>query len=208
MKLHSAVARVFAFAATIALVASLWATALAIYGAEWFWTTENDQNPITFQQCLERAPSALATTGVASGRNGNFFYVDSPDFHVVLLCINRSRGMNMTLKVAVGGGSRTAVQIGSAINSAFWGTQTPNNAGVPNLAGRYTCVGPCTSPQGTASVAQNGNELTFISEVGGRSTGRFLDARTIVADGWGIRATISADLRTINWSNGVQWVRQ
>jgi hypothetical protein len=98
----------------------------------------------------------------------------------VLLCINRSRG-----------------------GCSFWGT-----CNTVNLTGKYTCVGPCTKPQGTATIEQNGNVLTFISEVGTQSKGHFLSARAVSADDWGLRADISADGRTINWSNGVQWIRQ
>ena len=107
--------------------------ALAISGTEWFWTTENDQNPVTFDQCLERAPGALATTGVASVRDRGWFYADSSDFHVVLLCINRSHGMNMVLEVAVAGGSRSSTDIGNAINSKFWATGSLPRPSVSNM---------------------------------------------------------------------------
>lgn len=205
MKLPSKMARVFAFALTMILVSAQWTPALALEGAQWYWTTENDQNPVTYQQCEQRAPSALATTGVASGTNGGWNWVNAPNFYVILVCINRTRGVNVVLSVTAADSS-TATQIGKMIGDAFWGS---SSGSYPNLAGYYTCYdGPCIQQGGTATVQQNGTELTFINEVGTRAVGRFLDAHTIYVDNWGLRADISADGRTISWSNGVRWVRQ
>jgi hypothetical protein len=154
--------------------------ALAVYGAEWFWTTEGDQNPVTYQDCLQRAPGALATTGVASGRNGNFFYVDSPNFHVVLLCINRPHGMNMVLEVAVAGGSLSGSQIGNAINDAFWqrggagGSNPPSNGGwVIDVFGCGAYLGPHL----TTALTQAAN-----GTVSGQLFGKFDNARKADVD--------------------------
>lgn len=166
------------------------------------WTSDPG---VTFDQCSSRAAQAMASVGLSSRQDGRFFFGGNDAFTASVICYDLGNRFILTVVVAQNGASSMSTfQVRDRISAVIFGS----TAGVPNLAGRYTCEGPCTSPGGTATIEQNGNQLTFISEVGGRSSGHFLDASTIVADDWGLRATISADGRTISWSNGVRWVRQ
>jgi hypothetical protein len=201
--------RVFAFGVAVLLVALLARPALAVYGAEWFWTTEGDANPVTYQQCLERAPGALATTGVQSGRNGSWFYVDSPDFHVVLLCISRSHGMNMVLEVAVAGGSRSAQDIGNAINSAFWRTGNAGTSPAPGGNMMITMIGcgDYLSRQITGALAQAPN-----GSISGQLFGKFDRAQKADIDPANSQATNGGGIHIIahpdGWASNLEFTGQ
>ncbi|MBV8355063.1 MAG: hypothetical protein JO101_07060 [Candidatus Eremiobacteraeota bacterium] len=132
MNLPSAIRCAFAFAATIALFAAVSSSASALEGAQWFWTTENDQNPVTWQQCQDRAPAALATTGYQSGANGGYHWVNAPNFYIILLCINRPHGMNVFLSVTASDAG-TASRIGTPIGNAFWQVSSASPGPIPGM---------------------------------------------------------------------------
>lgn len=132
MKLSSRLGRMLVLGAAIVVTPAFWAPAMALEGAMWFWTTENDQNPVTWQQCQDRAPAALNTTGYQSGTDGGYHWINAPDFFVLLTCINRSHGMNVLLSVAASN-SGTARQIGNAIGNAFWQTSTTSPGPVSGM---------------------------------------------------------------------------
>jgi hypothetical protein len=65
-------------------------------------------------------------------------------------------------------------------------------------------------PTKHCSVSGNGVFLTFTNENGETSTGRFvgMPQNVVSADQWNfVQGTLSADGRTINWSNGAYWTR-
>jgi len=65
-------------------------------------------------------------------------------------------------------------------------------------------------PTKHCSVSGNGVFLTFTNENGETSTGRFvgMQQNVVSADQWNfVQGTLSADGRTINWSNGTYWTR-
>ncbi len=195
----------------IALLAALSifaiAGARASAGPYMSWGQWTSDPGVAFSQCWDRGAQALRSVGLSAVQDGRFFHGSDNVFTASLVCYDLGNRFIVTITVAAelsGQSSMTTDQVRDRMAAVIFGTGTS----MINLSGRYTCVGPCTQPQGTATVEQNGNDLTFVSEVGGRSRGHFLDAATVVADDWGLRATISADGRTISWSNGVQWVRQ
>ena len=200
--------RLFAFGAGLAFftvaAAPAWAGPYMSWGQ---WTSDPG---VAFSQCWNRGAQALSSVGLSSVQDGRFFHGSNDAFTVSLVCYDLGNRLIVTITVAQSLGTEnngmTTDQVLARIQAVIFGGAS---AAVPNLAGRYTCAGGgCLQPQGTDYVEQNGNALIFINEVGMRSAGHFVDARTVVADAWGLRATISADLRTINWSNGVQWIRQ
>lgn len=77
-----------------------------------------------------------------------------------------------------------------------------------NLSGSFTCEGPHCG-KGTATVTQAGQNLIFTNESGMTSKGRFLSKYSVIADDWegGLHGEVSADGRTITWSNGSVWTR-
>ncbi|HEX6186852.1 MAG TPA: hypothetical protein VFZ40_02125 [Pyrinomonadaceae bacterium] len=83
--------------------------------------------------------------------------------------------------------------------------------GEDNLSGTWICKASC--PAGgegkTASIAHNGEALTFTNEGGQSSAGRFTGAKSVVARGWGnLTGTIANEGRELHWANGTIWVRQ
>jgi hypothetical protein len=84
-------------------------------------------------------------------------------------------------------------------------------AQAPNLAGMYRC-GPdaksCEWSGTTFTVTQNGNMLDIKSDKG-VGTATVTSAISISAGPpWNMLGTISADAKTIDWSNGTQWKKQ
>jgi hypothetical protein len=81
---------------------------------------------------------------------------------------------------------------------------------LPNLAGVWLSAISPDAPARPASIQQEGAQLTFVNEFGGRSAGSFVDANTVVAMDWegGLWAAISADGTRLNWANGIIWTRQ
>jgi hypothetical protein len=197
----------------IALLASLamfmGAGAQALAGPYMSWGQWTSDPGVAFSQCWNRGAQALGSVGLSAVQDGRFFHGSDSVFTASLICYDLGNRFIVTITVAAelgGQSSMTTDQVRDRMSAVIFGS---GGGATINLSGRYTCVGPCTSPNGTATIEQNGNDITFISEVGGRSRGRFLDATTVIADDWGgMRATISADGRTISWTNGVRWVRQ
>lgn len=80
-----------------------------------------------------------------------------------------------------------------------------------NLAGTWICKQKC--PAGgegkTASIEQNGRNLTFTNEGGGTSKGNFESSTSVVATQWGnLTAMITDGGKKLNWANGTIWVKQ
>jgi hypothetical protein len=85
-------------------------------------------------------------------------------------------------------------------------------AQAPNLAGMYRC-GPdakaCEWSGTTFTVTQTGNKLDIKSDKGIPGTATVTSAISISAGPpWNMLGTISADARTIDWSNGTEWKKQ
>lgn len=83
--------------------------------------------------------------------------------------------------------------------------------GEANLSGSWICKAKC--PAGgegkTASIAHNGEALTFTNEGGQSSAGRFTGSKSVVARGWGnLTGTIANDGKELRWANGTIWVKQ
>ncbi|HET9392665.1 MAG TPA: hypothetical protein VFO29_03940 [Candidatus Rubrimentiphilum sp.] len=181
----------------------------ALAGPYMSWGQWTSDPGVPYSQCAGRAAQAFSAVGLSSGNDGRFFHGSNGAFSVSLICYDLGNRFILTITVAQSLGTEnngmTTTQVRDQMAAVIFGAGSSSEV---NLTGRYTCEGPCSSPGRTASVEQNGNDLLFISEVGGRATGRFIDARTIAVDAWGLRATISPDGRTISWTNGVRWVRQ
>jgi hypothetical protein len=85
-------------------------------------------------------------------------------------------------------------------------------AQAPNLAGTYRC-GPdakaCQWSGATFTVTQNGNNLDIKNEKNEVGTATVTSPISISAGPpWNMLGTISADSRTVDWSNGTQWRKQ
>jgi hypothetical protein len=83
-----------------------------------------------------------------------------------------------------------------SLNSAF-------AQGYPNLAGTWKSV---QKAECGGYIEQNGREL-FFKACQYQTKGRFVDERTIVADDWNVRGTISSDNSRIEWTNNNVWSR-
>ncbi|MHB1194759.1 MAG: hypothetical protein ACYC6F_17165 [Longimicrobiales bacterium] len=78
----------------------------------------------------------------------------------------------------------------------------------PALQGSWGMQGG-TGAGTTCQILQASGELTFVNERGDRSPGRFIDARTVVATGWGdLRGALVDGGRRIDWANGTWWARR
>jgi hypothetical protein len=89
---------------------------------------------------------------------------------------------------------------------------TAEAAQAPNLAGNYRC-GPdakaCQWSGASFTVTQNGNALEIKNDKGEPGTATLTSNISVSAGPpWNMLGTISADSRTIDWSNGTQWTKQ
>jgi hypothetical protein len=85
-------------------------------------------------------------------------------------------------------------------------------AQAPNLAGTYRC-GPdakaCQWTGATLTVTQTGNNLDIKNEKGEAGTATLTSNISVSAGPpYNMLGVISADARTIDWSNGTQWRKQ
>ena len=85
-------------------------------------------------------------------------------------------------------------------------------AQAPTLAGTYRC-GPdakaCEWSGTTFTVTQNGNVLDVKNDKGAEGVVHVTSNVSLSAGPpWNMLGTISADARTIDWSNGTQWRKQ
>jgi hypothetical protein len=85
-------------------------------------------------------------------------------------------------------------------------------AQAPSLAGTYRC-GPdakaCEWSGATFTVTQNGNALVVKNDKGAEGVVTVTSNISVSAGPpWNMLGTISADARTIDWSNGTQWRKQ
>jgi hypothetical protein len=113
-------------------LAALAAPVSALEYHYWFWTTASDPTPLGFDECVRRAPAALATQGFTAGRTGSNpvnFDATNGTASVTMACIGQPHGFYMTLVVMSDDPSRTSLNVGNAINSAFWGTNASPAAG-------------------------------------------------------------------------------
>ena len=98
-----------------------------------------------------------------------------------------------------------------AVSVALIGLSAAQSA-APNLAGTYRC-GPdaksCEWSGSTFTVTQTGNNLDIKNDKGATGTATVTSNVSLSAGPpWNMPGTISADARTINWSNGTQWRKQ
>ncbi len=88
-------------------------------------------------------------------------------------------------------------------DGSIW-TRSPvsYSGSVPDLSGAWFNNGvPC-------SIAESGSTLTFINEQGEVASGEFFSGTTVTAKEWSeLGGTVSADLKSINWTNGSVWTR-
>ncbi|HEX3487092.1 MAG TPA: hypothetical protein VHT51_18700 [Micropepsaceae bacterium] len=85
-------------------------------------------------------------------------------------------------------------------------------AQAPNMAGTFRC-GPdakaCEWSGATFTVTQNGNNLDIKNDKGAIGTAQLTSNISVSAGPpWNMLGTISADARSIDWSNGTRWTKQ
>jgi len=77
----------------------------------------------------------------------------------------------------------------------------------PDLSGTWYMGGPINVGQ-PCKISQEGSTLKFTNENGSPAAGNFVDSKTVEATGWnGLRGTLSADYKRIDWANGSWWTR-
>jgi hypothetical protein len=91
-------------------------------------------------------------------------------------------------------------------------TVAPQSSMARNLAGTYRC-GPnakaCEWVGTTITIVQSGNQLDFKSNKGDVARGDLTsDVSVAVGAPWNMAGSISADGRTIEWSNGTIWTKE
>jgi hypothetical protein len=158
MKLPSILHTLKVLAATMALVPMLSVSARPADAREWFYTTEGDQNPLPYSECVRRAPLALSSLGLtvtnAANSNGNpheFWGVDQSN-RIYMICIGQASGFYLVESVYTFG-ARTALDLGNALNRTFWQIGA---AAAVNLTGTWT------DSDGTIfNVQQTGNTVTW-----------------------------------------------
>src|SRR3954454_24497440 len=85
-------------------------------------------------------------------------------------------------------------------------------AQAPSLAGTYRC-GPdakaCEWSGATFTVTQTGNNLDIKNDKGAVGTATLTSNISLSAGPpWNMLGVVSADARTIDWSNGTRWSKQ
>lgn len=80
----------------------------------------------------------------------------------------------------------------------------------PDLSGNWESKYRPTSQWANCSITQEGNSLTFINEVGGKSKGRFLSPGEVVAEEWenGLHAKVKESGNRLEWANSSVWRRR
>ncbi len=165
-----------------ALLLVLPARALALDYHWWYWTTQNDANPLPYSECTRRAPDALTKAGlksVKSGSDPNTFIADYDAINVMLMCIPQANGFNMVLNVVVSDATAahgSSTDWGNAINNWFWGTQT----GQPVPGG---------SAAGVATMLMTQTDTGWIGFWTRRGTSNAWD--TVWVNGSDVRSTVS-----------------
>jgi hypothetical protein len=97
----------------------------------------------------------------------------------------------------------------TVVVAAFGAVESRAAANNPNLAGKFEC-GPnakfCQWSGKSFSVTQTGNHLDIKNDKGDEGTATLTSAISISAGPpWNMLGVISADGRTISWSNGSEW---
>jgi hypothetical protein len=98
---------------------------------------------------------------------------------------------------------RLGYAISISLLAAYAGSQQARAQDIPNLAGPYSCTGRC---EGGARIEQSGGSLTCINERNEITYGTVTGRRSFTGC-WGLTATVSEDLKSIDWHNGTFWVR-
>lgn len=84
-------------------------------------------------------------------------------------------------------------------NDSWW-----HRRNFPDISGIWLMGGSTEK----CTIAQEGKMLTFVNEKGGKSSGYFKDATTVVATDWGnLEGKITNSRNRINWGNSTWWER-
>ena len=121
--------------------------------------------------------------------------VNSPGMHI-------QRRVELKTYLAI-----SASLIASA--ALFAAGQTQAAASNPNLAGTFRCAPDmkvCQWSGQTFTITQNGNKLDIKNDKGEQGTATVTSAISVSAGPpWNMLGVISADGKTISWSNGSEW---
>jgi|APFre7841882654_1041346.scaffolds.fasta_scaffold157969_1 hypothetical protein len=96
-----------------------------------------------------------------------------------------------------------------ALAQENFGTSTSNpGTSNPDLSGTWYMRGPINVGM-PCKISQDGSTLNFVNEVGGKSAGKFVDSKTVIATDWenGLRGDISENGTRIDWANNSWWTR-
>src|SRR2546430_7222499 len=113
------------------------APALAVDYGRWFWSTAGDAKPLPASECVKRAPVALTSQGFSPHVSGtNPAYIDATNglISVTMLCVAQPKGFYAVMVVMSDDGTKSALGVGNAISTAFWGAST-SDAGSTNATG-------------------------------------------------------------------------
>ncbi len=202
--------RTFVASAALAILAT--APALAVDYGRWFWSTSNEAKPLPFNECVKRAPAALAAQGFGARVAGtNPAYIDATTglVSVSMFCVGQPKGFYMILVVMSDDGSKSALSVGNAINAAFWGSDASAGTGGSSATGAggswqltSTCGFVGSGWQSTLDLTQAANgALTGLVRndpltpvvVGGQFTGTTMTLTLRPAD-WADNLVMTGDL--------------
>ncbi len=185
------------------VVLSLGISALPCFAQAPVWSRGEQLLPISYDECMQRAESALASEGFGIVHRGGAFVVGQKGIHTAVIMCNVAPERKTWANIVVASSANNGDVPGEE-RVKLQGRMDRAVGRNPNLSGNwYRTNDPCKR----TLITQSGNTLTFTNEFGNSSKGSFLDATTVVATDWegGLRGRISSDGSRIDWANGASW---
>lgn len=196
--------------AALALFAS--APALAVDYGRWFWSTAGDAKPLPASECVKRAPEALTSQGFSPHVSGtNPAYIDATTglVSVTVFCVAQPKGFYAIMVVMSDDGTKSALSVGNAISTAFWGASAGGGGGGSTATGAggswqlsSNCAFVGSGWQSTLDLSQSANGALTGSVrndpltpavVGGQFTGTTMTL-TLRPSDWASNLELTGDL--------------
>jgi hypothetical protein len=190
--------------AALAILAS--APALAVDYGRWFWSTANDAKPLPASECVKRAPVALASQGFSphvSGTNPAYIDASTGLVSVTMFCVAQPKGFYAIMVVMSDDGKKSALSVGNAISTAFWGADM-------NAAGGSTATGAGGSWQLSSNCAFVGSGWQSTLDLAQSATGGLTGSvrndplTPVVVGGQFTGTTMTLTLRPADWASNLE----
>lgn len=185
------------------VVLALGASALPCFAQAPAWSRGEQLLSISYDECMQRAESALVSEGFGIVHRGGAFMVGQKGIHTAVIMCNVAPEQKTWANIVVASAANDGDVPGMERVKLQARMDRPGGRN-PNLSGNwYRTNDPCKR----TSITQSGNALTFTNEFGNSSKGRFLDATTVVATDWesSLCGKIRSDGKRIDWTNGASW---